>query len=73
MSERLDLSGIPCPQNAARAIIRLEGMDPGAMIEIIIDDGEPYTNVPAALRTEGHRIVHEERLDDRWLLRVERN
>jgi tRNA 2-thiouridine synthesizing protein A len=39
-------------------------MDPGQILEIIIDDGEPYRNVPQSVRNEGHKIVHEEKISD---------
>jgi sulfite reductase (ferredoxin) len=69
---RLDLTGVACPQNAARALIKLAGMNPGQVLEIVIDDGEPYVNVPRSLQDEGHRIVHTARSGNTWLLRIER-
>jgi TusA-related sulfurtransferase len=70
--EQLDLSGIPCPQNSARALLRLEGMDQGKTLEIILDDGEPYRNVPPSLVQEGHTIVTIEKKDLQWHLLVTR-
>jgi TusA-related sulfurtransferase len=72
VAARLDLSGVACPHNAARALIKLAGMAPGEILEIVIDDGEPYANVPRSLRGEGHRIVREERCGERWRLWIER-
>ncbi len=53
----LDLRGVPCPLNWVRTKLRLETMDPGEMLEILLDDGEPVRNVPRSVRAEGHRIV----------------
>jgi tRNA 2-thiouridine synthesizing protein A len=50
--EILDLKGVPCPQNTAKAMVKLSGMDPGEILEIIVDDGEPRENVPASLEVE---------------------
>lgn len=50
--ETLDLKGVPCPQNSAKALIQLETMSSGEVLEIIIDDGEPFDNVPASIEDE---------------------
>lgn len=71
--EFLDLSGVACPANFTRALIRLSGMDEGKTLEIIIDDGEPYRNVPSAIEEEGHAIILLERAGERWRLVVRKN
>jgi TusA-related sulfurtransferase len=68
----LDLTGVPCPRNAARAILRLETMDEGDLLDVVIDDGEPLANVPPALEAEGHVILARTARDGRWILRVRR-
>ena len=70
--ERMDLSGVPCPQNSARTLIKLEGMDEGEILEIIIDDGEPMENVPPSLEEDGHQIVGKEQAGDKWIILVRR-
>lgn len=55
--ETLDLLGVPCPQNAARALLTLGGMDDGQVLEIWVDDGEPRENVPESLRMVGHQVL----------------
>ncbi len=70
--ETLDLSGVPCPQNSARAILTLEWMEPGQVLHVIVDDGEPHENVPPSLREEGHAIIGEDRQGDSWILLVKR-
>lgn len=69
----IDLSGVACPLNAARALLKLETMSPGSILEIIIDDGEPRANVPPALEEEGHTVLSAEMMDvRRWRLRIKR-
>lgn len=70
--EQIDLSGVACPQNSARALLRLEGMDPRKTLAILIDDGEPLRNVPPSLEEEGHTIVSKEKKGLQWLLLVMR-
>ena len=71
-AETLDLSGVPCPQNAARALLRIEGMAPGATLAVILDDGEPIRNVPPALEAEGHKEVSRAPEKGRWRLVMRR-
>ena len=50
--EILNLKGVPCPRNSAIAILKIAGMDTGALLEIIVDDGEPIENVPPSLEED---------------------
>ena len=69
--ETLDLTGVPCPRNSARALLRLEIMDSGQILRLTIDDGEPIENVPNSLEVEGHIIAEQQQLrDTRWVLSV---
>ena len=60
----LDLRGIPCPQNSARAIMKLSMMDAGEILELTVDDGEPAINVPESLTYDGHEIIEKVRSSD---------
>jgi TusA-related sulfurtransferase len=42
--------------NFVKARLRLEMMDIGDTLAIILDDGEPVQNVPASFRNEGQTI-----------------
>lgn len=70
--EVLDLTGVPCPQNAARTLLRLSLMDEGEVLKVTIDDGEPIGMVPQSVEQDGHTILEQNQLDDgRWVLFVE--
>ncbi|MBK4732837.1 sulfurtransferase TusA family protein [Oxynema sp. CENA135] len=58
----LDLRGTPCPINLVRTKLRLEQMEPGALLEVWLDAGEPIEQVPDSLRMSGFGI---EQLEDR--------
>ena len=55
---RLDLRGTPCPLNWVKTKLRLEELDPGAIVEVLVDQGNPARNVPRSAQLDGHRIVH---------------
>jgi len=69
----LDLSGVPCPTNFTRAAMRLEFMDEGEVLELIVDDGEPIENVPENLEDDGHEVFSRERIGPTsWRILVRR-
>ena len=53
----IDLRGTPCPLNWVKTKLRLEGMEVGQWLEIVVDDGNPAKNVPRSAEEEGHRVV----------------
>lgn len=53
----LDLSGVACPMNFVKAKVKLETMNIGDALAIILDDGEPIRNVPASFKSENQDIV----------------
>jgi TusA-related sulfurtransferase len=69
-AETLDLAGVPCPANTARALLRLELLDEGDLLAVIVDDGEPLANVPPSLTAEGHEVLAVTPLDGRWRVLV---
>lgn len=62
--ESLDLHGVLCPLNFVKTKLKLEEMEDGQILEVILDDGEPMRNVPRSLKEEGHKIVKVQRLED---------
>jgi len=71
--EFLDLRGVPCPANAARALVKIATMSAGESLEVLLDAGEPMENLPPAINGEGHSIVSQKPYDERsWsvLIRV---
>lgn len=63
----LDLKGVPCPLNYVRTKLKLEEMEVGQVIEVILDDGEPIENVPPSLQNDGQEIILQEEINDsRW-------
>ncbi len=70
--QEIDLRGTPCPLNWVKAKLRLEGMQPGQWLEMILDDGDPVRNVPRSVRSEGHRVVRVAAAEDCVHVVVER-
>ena len=64
LGEVLDLRGVKCPFNYVRAKIKLSEMEIGSVLEVILDDGEPISNVPKSLEQDGHEILSIERVGE---------
>ena len=53
----MDLRGVPCPLNWARAKVRLEGMARGAVLEILVDDPRSPRDLPIAAESAGYAVI----------------
>ncbi len=63
--------GVGCPMNLVHAKVGLAALEPGQVLEIILDDGPPVNNVPASAEKEGHAVLGRRRLDDgSWAVRI---
>ncbi len=56
-TEHLNLCGVKCPLNWAKAKVRLEYLDRGDQLELIIDDPKGRRDIPRAAEAEGYAIV----------------
>lgn len=70
--QTLDLRGTPCPINFVRTKLKLEKMNPGEVLEVWLDRGEPVEQVPDSLRMEGYLISTLEDRADFFSLYVQR-
>jgi len=61
----LDLKGVACPYNFVKTKLKLEDMEAGQTLQIVIDEGEPYKNVPRSVLNEGHKILEEEKVEEK--------
>ena len=68
----LDLRGVVCPTNFVKAKLKLEEMNQGQILEIVIDSGEPIANVPRSIKEEGHKIIKAEKVNDHFRLLIEK-
>ena len=60
----LDLRGVMCPYNYVKTKLKLESMEAGQILSVIVDDGEPIRNVPRSIAEDGHTILRQEKVGD---------
>jgi TusA-related sulfurtransferase len=56
----IDLRGVICPYNFVKTKLKLESMEPGQILAVILDDGEPIRNVPRSVAEDGHAVLRKE-------------
>lgn len=71
MSESLDLRGIRCPLNWAKAKVRLEVLPRGAALELIVDDPKGARDIPRAAEAAGYLVVEVERREADWRILIQ--
>jgi len=62
----LDLRGVKCPLNWARAKVRLEQLAPGTELELVLDDAKGVRDIPRAAEAAGYVIATVEQRPTDW-------
>jgi len=71
MRDRLDLRGIKCPLNWAKAKVRLEQVAHGAEVELILDDEKGARDIPRAAEAAGYAVIGVEHRDAEWRILIQ--
>jgi len=69
----LDLRDVVCPLNFVKTKLALEELEPGQVLEVTLDDGEPMRNVPRSVKDEEHTIVSVEKVESAFKLLIKRS
>jgi tRNA 2-thiouridine synthesizing protein A len=68
----LDLRGVICPYNFVKTKLKLEAMEHGQILSVLLDDGDPIRNVPLSVSNEGHTVLSQDRVDGSYRVRIRR-
>jgi len=68
----LDLRGVICPYNFVKTKLKLESMEEGQILAVLLDAGDPILNVPQSVRNEGHTILSQELVDESYRVVIRR-
>jgi TusA-related sulfurtransferase len=52
----LDLRGVACPMNFVKTKLFLDKLPAEALVDVLLDPGEPVESVTQSLQAEGHHI-----------------
>ena len=70
--ERIDLYGVKCPLNWAKAKVRLEDLERGDVLEVSINDPKGRRDIPRAAEAEGYAIVSIDEIAGGWRITIEK-
>ncbi|WP_447976602.1 sulfurtransferase TusA family protein [Candidatus Nitrospira bockiana] len=68
----LDLRGVICPYNFVKTKLKLETMEAGQILAVILDDGDPIRNVPRSVSDEGHTVLGQERIAESYRVMIKK-
>ncbi len=71
--QSMDLRGVLCPMNFVKTKLKLEEMETGEVLEVLLDDGEPMRSVPRSIKEEGHKVIHVENIGKGYKLLVKKS
>jgi tRNA 2-thiouridine synthesizing protein A len=68
----LDLRGVICPYNFVKTKLKLEAMEQGQILSVLLDDGDPIRNVPRSVSNEGHTVLAQDRVEGSYRVLIRR-
>lgn len=68
----LDLRGVICPYNFVKTKLKLESMQAGQVLVVILDEGDPIRNVPRSVSDDGHTILKQEPLTGAYRVTIQK-
>lgn len=70
--EELDLRGVICPYNFVKTKLKLEGMEDGQILAVLLDDGDPIKNVPRSVSDDGHTVLRQEPVEESFRVLIQK-
>ena len=68
----IDLLGVKCPFNYVKTKLKLETLDSGNRLEVLLDEGEPAENVPRSIQNDGHKLLSLEKENGHFKMLIEK-
>jgi len=57
MKYTLDITKEHCPMTFVKTKLRLEELNKGDILEVLLCEGEPLTNVPKTVKEQGYQVL----------------
>ncbi len=70
--EELDLRGVICPYNFVKTKLKLDTLDTGLCLTVLLDDGDPIRNVPQSIMNEGHQVLSKEKVGNYYRIVIQK-
>lgn len=70
--EELDLRGVICPYNFVKTKLKLDTLEAGSQLAVLLDDGDPIHNVPKSIMNEGHQVLTQEKVASHYRIVIQK-
>jgi tRNA 2-thiouridine synthesizing protein A len=60
----IDITDVVCPVTFVKVKVAMEELEPGQILEVRLNEGEPIQNVPRSLKDEDHKVIQVENNGD---------
>ncbi len=71
MAEFLDITKETCPMTFVKVKLKLARMQPGEVLDVLLNEGEPLQNVPRSAEEQGFAVLSiEDQGNGRHLVRI---
>ncbi len=70
--EELDLRGVICPYNFVKTKLKLDTLEIGSQLSVLLDDGDPILNVPKSIMNEGHEVLTQEKVESYYRIIIQK-
>ncbi len=70
----IDITGDTCPMTFVKTKLKIEKMESGQILEVLLNGGEPLKNVPLSAKELGHTILaqSDESADNTYTLFIKK-
>jgi len=65
--------GVICPYNFVKTKLKLEAMEQGQVLSVLLDAVDPIRNVPRSVSNEGHTIVSQDHIEGSYRVLIRRH
>ncbi len=72
IDQTADLKGVSCPINYVKTKLKLEEMEVGQVLAVLLDDGEPIINVPRSAKEDGNKILAVTKVEDYYKVLIKK-
>ena len=70
--EKIDIRRDICPMTFVKTKLKLEKMEVGQILEVMLCEGEPLLNLPKSVKQEGHKILDVKKEGAYYKVTIER-
>ena len=71
---KIDLRGEVCPYTFVKSKLIIEEIEPGELLEVLVDYPPASINVPKSMETEGHEVLGVEQVKEKeWVIIIRKS